>query len=79
MHTNFCGLNVPEDHIECKSSTVICIDSLLVHKKILSATIFRRFCKQTNGRLSWWKSVWILDLVDAVFYNISKSEAYNLL
>ena len=33
VHTNFCGLNVPENHIECKSFTVIRIDSLLVHKK----------------------------------------------
>ena len=29
-YTNFCGLNVPEDDIECESFTVISIDSLLV-------------------------------------------------
>ena len=27
VYTNFCGLNVPEDNIECKSFAVICIDS----------------------------------------------------
>ena len=30
VYTNFCGLNVPEDNIECESFTVISIDSLLV-------------------------------------------------
>ena len=29
--TNFCGLNVPEDDIECGYFTVISIDSLLVY------------------------------------------------
>ena len=32
VYTNFCGLSVPEDHIECESFTVISIDSLLVYK-----------------------------------------------
>ena len=30
VHTNFRGLNVPEDDIECGSFTVISIESLLV-------------------------------------------------
>ena len=30
--TTFCGLNVLEDYIECKSFTVISIDSLLVYE-----------------------------------------------
>ena len=33
VYTNFCGLNVPEDNIECESFTVISIDSLLVNEK----------------------------------------------
>ena len=41
-YTNFRGLNVREDHIECETFTVISIDSLLVYKKkILPASIFR--------------------------------------
>ena len=32
VYTNFCGLNVPEDDIECKSFTVISIDSLLLYE-----------------------------------------------
>ena len=32
FHTNFRGLNVPEDGIECEPFTVISIDSLLVYK-----------------------------------------------
>ena len=31
VYTNFCGLNVPEDDVECESFTVIFIDSLLVY------------------------------------------------
>ena len=30
-HTNFRGLNVPENGVECKSFTVISIDALLVY------------------------------------------------
>ena len=32
VYTNFCGLNVPENDIECESFTVISIDSLLSYK-----------------------------------------------
>ena len=32
VYTNFHGLNVPEDHIECESFTVISIDYLLLHE-----------------------------------------------
>ena len=32
VYTNFRGLNVPEDAIECESFTVISIDSLLVYE-----------------------------------------------
>ena len=33
VYTNFRGLNVPEDDIECEYFTVISIDSLLVYDK----------------------------------------------
>ena len=33
VYTNFRGLNVLEDDIECESFTVISIDSLLVYEK----------------------------------------------
>ena len=32
VYTKFCGLNVPEDDIECESFMVISIDSLLVYE-----------------------------------------------
>ena len=35
VYTNFRGLNVPEDDIECESFIVISIDSLLVYKKYI--------------------------------------------
>ena len=45
VYTNFRGLNLPEDDIECKSFTVISIDSLLVYtQQILLASIFRELC-----------------------------------
>ena len=33
VYTNFRGLNVPEDGIECESFTVISIDFLLVYNR----------------------------------------------
>ena len=33
INTNVCGLNVPEDDMECESFTIISIDSLLVYNK----------------------------------------------
>ena len=33
VYTNFLGLNVPENDIQCESFTVISIDSLLVYNK----------------------------------------------
>ena len=32
VYTDFCGLNIPGDDIECESFTVISIDSLFVHE-----------------------------------------------
>ena len=32
VYTKFCGMNVPEDDIECEYSVVISIGSLLVYK-----------------------------------------------
>ena len=40
VYANVCGLNVPEDDIECESFKVISIDSLLV----LLTSIFRKLC-----------------------------------
>ena len=43
VFTKFCGLNVPDDDIECESFTVISIDFLLVYKKkVLPPSIFRQ-------------------------------------
>ena len=33
VYTNFLGLNVPEDDLECESFIVISIDFLVVHNK----------------------------------------------
>ena len=33
VYTNFCGLTVPEDDIQCGSFTIFSIDSLLVYNK----------------------------------------------
>ena len=32
IYNNFCGLNVPQDSVECESFTVTSIDSLLVYE-----------------------------------------------
>ena len=33
VYTNFCSLNVSKDGVECKSFTIISIDSLLAYEK----------------------------------------------
>ena len=33
FYTNFCGLNVPKDDLECESFTVNFIDLLLIYDK----------------------------------------------
>ena len=43
MYTDFCGLTIPEDDLECESLTVISIDCLLVYDNKYS-NIFRQLC-----------------------------------
>ena len=42
--TNFCGLNVTEDGVECKSFTVNYIDSLPVHENKYCLLVHLEFC-----------------------------------
>ena len=58
---------MPEDDKEYESFRVIYIDSLLVYenKYYLQIYLFKNY-KQTNGRLSWWKSFWKLDIINGV-------------
>ena len=50
VYTNFRGLNVPEDDIECESFTVISIDFLHVYKKKYYLQVYLDNCayKITN-------------------------------
>ena len=50
VHTNFCGLNVSEDDIECEFFTVISIDSLLVYENKYYLQVYLDNCayKITN-------------------------------
>ena len=44
VYTNFRGLNVPEDDKECKSFTVISINSLLVYDKKYFLQVYLENC-----------------------------------
>ena len=44
VYTNFCGLNVPEDDMECESFTVISIDSLLVYENKYYLRVYSDNC-----------------------------------
>ena len=46
VYTDFRGLNMPQDDIECGSFTVIFIDSFTVYEKkyYLQVSIFRQLC-----------------------------------
>ena len=44
IYPNFCGLNVPEDDIDCESFTIISIDSLLVYNEKHYLQVFLDNC-----------------------------------
>ena len=44
VYTNFHGLNVPQDGAECKSFTVISIDSLLVYENKYYVQVYLDTC-----------------------------------
>ena len=44
VYTNFHGLNVPEDNIECWSFTVISIDSLFVYENKYYLQVYLGLC-----------------------------------
>ena len=44
LYTNIYGLNVPEDDIECKSFTVISIDSLHIYKNKYYLQVYLDSC-----------------------------------
>ena len=44
VYTNFRGLNVPQDGIECKSFTVMSIDSLLVYENRFYLQVYLDNC-----------------------------------
>ena len=54
VYTNFRGINVPEDDIECESLTVISIDSLLVYesKYYLQVYLDSSACKIVNKQMT---------------------------
>ena len=53
VYTNFCGLNVPEDDIECESFTVIFINSLLVYKNKYSLQVYLDNCAYKIENNKW--------------------------
>ena len=44
VYTNFSGLNLPQDEIECESCTVISIDSLLVYESKCCMQVYLDNC-----------------------------------
>ena len=71
VYTNFWGLNVSQDDIEFESFTVISIRSLLVYENKYYLQVYLGNCtykiaKKTNDKLSWSKSFWRLDIINAV-------------
>ena len=52
VYPNFCGLNVPEDDIECESFVVISTDSLLVYKYYLQVYLDNCAYKIVNKQMA---------------------------
>ena len=55
VFNNFQELNVPEDIVECKSFTIISIDSLLVYENKYYLQVYLDNYKHRNGKRSWWQ------------------------
>ena len=55
VFSNFQELNVPEDIVECKSFTIISIDSLLVYENKYYLQVYLDNYKHRNGKRSWWQ------------------------
>ena len=58
VYTNLCGLNVPEDDIECESFTFISVDSLHVYdnKYYLQVCLDNCAYEIVNKFLKMWES-----------------------
>ena len=52
VYTNFRGLNVPKDDIQCKSFTVISIDSLILYKNKYYICAYKMLNKQMTDYLN---------------------------
>ena len=69
VHTNFRGLNVPEDDKECESFTVISINSLLVYDKEYSLQVYLKNCayKVVNKQMAdYLDEILFEDFINAV-------------
>ena len=44
VYTNFCGLNMPDDDLECESLTVISTDSLLAYDNKYDSQVYLDNC-----------------------------------
>ena len=58
VYTNLCGLNVPEDDIECESFTFISVDSLHVYDNKYYLQVYLDNCAYeiVNKFLKMWES-----------------------
>ena len=63
FYTNFRGLNVPDEDMECESFTVISIDSLVVYDNKYYLQIYLDNCAYKTVR-NKWKIVLIVFLED---------------
>ena len=72
VYTNFRGLNVPEDYIECESFTVISFDSLLVYKnKYYLLVYLDNYAYKIINR-------WMIDYFDEILLKLMKIRSYKL-
>ena len=74
---------MPEDDIEGEYFTAISLDYLLLYgnKHYLQVYLDNcdyKICKQRNDRLSWWKYVWRLDVINTVYNQTDISKGIDL-
>ena len=66
VYTNFRGLNVPEDDIECESFTVISIDSLVVYEDKYYLQVYLGNC--TYRIVNKWQIILMRNFLKIRYY-----------
>ena len=68
VYTNICVLNIPEDDLECESSKVISIDSLLVYENKYYLQVYLDNCAYKIVKKNKWQIIFMKIFLKIRYY-----------